>query len=125
MASSFCALCCRAGKFILISDFTSVAYTGANFNTYEAPAVAGRTSPNPRWVAAWPLKKDLNYVCTGIPLATSTDDFSTLSNQQTLANDCTAHPVALEWDQSRQRFVLMYVYQSPLHQSSFSYPAIP
>jgi hypothetical protein len=76
-------------------------------------------------VAAWPLRKDVNYVCPGIRVVVSTDSFATLSNQFTLALDCTAQQVALEWDPASQRFILMYVHQSPLYQNNFNDPGDP
>jgi hypothetical protein len=108
-----------------VGDFSSTLYSfDSNYLTYAAPAVAGKSSGSPLWVAAWPLRKDLNYTCPGIRVVTSTNEFTSLSSQLTLT-DCTAQQVALEWNPQRQKFILMYVYQSPLYQNFIQTPGDP
>ncbi len=106
-------------------DFDTFIYSTADFETYSAPAVAGRTSAPETWVAAWPGRRERNYTCGGIRIVVSDNGFSSVNHQKTLAFDCTAQQVALDWDPRSGRFILLYVYQSPLYQHHLDDPGDP
>jgi hypothetical protein len=105
-----------------VSDFTPKSFL--NFPTsHSAMAVAGKRAGSSLWVAAFPNLKQKNYICPGIRVLRSTNQFDTISDSFTLATDCTADQVALEWHDPSQRFIMMFRYQSPLFQTFGSDPA--
>ncbi len=104
------------------TSFTEAVFVGTNYESYHSPAIAARASGSALWLAAIAGAHDLDYQCSAIRVARSTNAFSTVSSITTLANDCSSRAPAMAYDPTSGRFVLLYTYETQALQTQTSDP---